>query len=239
MSEVAKLWRVLVGSHAWGLAHEGSDYDYFACYVIDSNDLLSGRNSVGGCHVSSGIGEDGVKWDLQSHELSRWVEGAVSENLNYMIGLFSPLPLEDPYGLLAELRGLVSAQRTTAIIPSTLGMARSNLKKFDSHMDSGDARRAYKNLRSSIRSIWFARRFLEGIPSSKLFDYMAPVRDIPDEKLMENLKLYMELLEEDSERSELPSRPDAEPFHDYEYRIRRAALTPTCFTVARYSPGGE
>jgi predicted nucleotidyltransferase len=241
MNEPIRLWDVLVGSHAFGTNHAGSDYDYFSCYVADTRDVLAGRVSVGGCHVSEGVSADGKKVDRQNHELSRWIDGAMEENLNYMIGLFSPLPIEDPYGFLAKLRSLVSKDRTTAIVPSTLGVGRSNLRKFESHVEAGDEARALKNLRTSIRALWFARRFIQGVPDVKLFDNMMSVRDIPTTELLPNLKLTMELLEEDADRSSLPSHPDAKPFHELQLRIRLGVLRGdiACHGVARNASGGE
>jgi predicted nucleotidyltransferase len=241
MNGPVKLWNVLVGSHAFGANHAGSDYDYFGCYVIDSFDLLSGRIKVGGCHVNEGIAADGKKVDRQNHELSRWVDGAMEENLNYMIGLFSPYPVEDPYGFLAQLRELVSMNRTTGILASALGMARSNLKKMEMHNASGDEGRALKNLRSSIRALWFARRFVQGVHRVRLFDDMMAVRDIPTGELLETLKLTMEMLEEDADRSSLPSKADAEPFYDFQLNIRLNAMrgNRACYGLSRKHPGGE
>lgn len=233
------LWRVIVGSHAFGtnrgperdpstgaIVREGSDFDEFACYAIDSFDLLSGAVAVGGCHVSEGKTADGVKVDLQNHELSRWTNGAIEENLNYMIGLFSPLPIEDPYGFLAELRELVSQNPTTAIAASTLGMARSNLKKHDRHLSSGDDARGIKNLRTSICAIWFARRFIEGVRGCDLFHHMTDVRDIPVAELRDYLKRDVELLEETAERSGLPSHClNREAFYSLQLHIRLRMLS--------------
>ena|SRR5208282_4003928 len=233
-----KLWDVLVGSHAFGVSHPGSDYDYFSCYIADSADILSGRVHIGGtnggCHVSEGVATDGKKFDRQNHELWRWVDGAMNENLNYMIGLFSPLPVEDRYGFLAELRTLVSKNRTTSIVASTLGMARSNLRKMEMHNTSGDEARAIKNLRTSIRAIWFAERFIEGAQGAELFHNAPYVKNIPTGGLLSTLKDEVEILEERADRSSLPSHPDAEPFHEFQLRVRMA-----CYSLTRNAPGGK
>jgi predicted nucleotidyltransferase len=223
------LWRSLVGSHAFGTNHAGSDYDVFSCYVVDSDDLLAGRVGTGNCHVSEGVWSDGkTKMDVQSHELSRWLDGALSGNLNYTIGILSPIVLEDPYGFLRALRRIVEERPTTALLASTLGMARSNLKKFEMHERSGDDRRALKNLRTSIRSIWFARRFIEGARGLALFDGMLAVNSIPDDMLFDQLKLEMALLEELAERSSLPSHGDPEPYRQLEWLIRYSMLSAKC-----------
>jgi len=225
------LWSTRVGSHAFGTNHAGSDFDNFDCYAIDTYDLLSGRVASGGCHVSESATADGVKVDIQNHEVARWVDGAREENLNYMIGLFSPVVLDDPYGLLAELREIVSANPSTAIVPSTLGMARSNLKKWAMHNASGDEARAIKNLRTSIRAIWFARRFIEGLRGTDLFQNMHDLKTIPTPDLPEYLRFEMELLEENAVRSGLPSHPDAKPFQEYLLRVRLGIL---CGDPTRY-----
>ena len=96
-----------------------------------TEDLLSGRVAAGGCHVSEQVWEDDVtKMDVQSHEISRWVDGALKGNLNYMIGILSPLPLDDPRGFLLELRRLVESNPSTAMVPSTLGIARSTSRRW-------------------------------------------------------------------------------------------------------------
>jgi predicted nucleotidyltransferase len=230
MNQVAgplKLWRSLVGSHAFGMNHAGSDYDFFDCYVVDSRDILSGHvhigGDTGGCHVSQFVYE-GVKADVQSHELWRWVDGARNENPNYMIGLFSPFA-DDPDGLLRDLRSIVDAHRSLAIVAPTLGMGRSNLKKFASHIESGDDRRALKNLRTSIRFIWFAKRFIDGVRAEHLLADMRDVRNIPDDELLTRLKLEMELLEEMAERSSLPPRADPLPFEQFTLVIRLKVLS--------------
>jgi predicted nucleotidyltransferase len=216
-----RLWSVVVGSQAFGVAHDGSDYDVFACYVAPTTGILSGAVKQGGCHVSEGV-MLGRKMDLQVHELSRWVDGAMDENLNYMLGLFSPIPLEDPNGLLAELRDIVSSYPSTAILASTLGMARSNFKKFERHMASGDERRAQKNLRTSMRSLKFAKRFIYGVRRSDLF--MVDIADRTRTFTLDDVRREMETLEEVAERSGLPARADSTPFLAFQLKVRMAEL---------------
>jgi predicted nucleotidyltransferase len=215
------LWNALVGSRAFGVSHAGSDYDYFSCYAIDTFDLLSGRVKVGGCHVSEDHAKYGTKVDVQSHELSRWVEGAMEENLNYMIGLFSPYPLSDNFGFLAELREIVSRNPTRGIVSSALGMARSNIKKFNRHNASDDETRTLKNLRTSMRTLRFAERFISGRRGAALF---AVDSEISQGVTEDELLFEMETLEEIADRSSLPSHPDTKPFHEFQLRVRLGVL---------------
>ena len=90
---------------------------------------------------------------------------------------------------------------------------------MEAHLKSGDDRRAVKNMKTSLRSIALARRFIHGVRGSDLFLPLEGL-NVPLVDLQARLVDEMQLLEEDAERSGLPSLPDPEPFRNYILRIR-------------------
>ena len=40
------LWQTNVGSHMWGMEHDGSDYDIFECFMVSPIDILRGKADV-------------------------------------------------------------------------------------------------------------------------------------------------------------------------------------------------
>ncbi len=124
------LWETNVGSHAWKMNHPGSDLDLFRCYVASSRDILSGAVAPGGTHFNHG-----EEVDVQSHEIGAWVEQLLKMNLNYLIGLFSPIVLKERPNwpgptYLEELREIVRANLSRQAYFSIHGMIVKNKRKY-------------------------------------------------------------------------------------------------------------
>ena len=218
----ATTWSVEVGSFAWRMDHPGSDHDLFNCYITPTVDILAGRCAPGGCHVGH---DDTSNTDVQSHEMQRWVDGALTGNLNYVVGLVSPIVYTDPYGLLRELREILLAHPSRAIVPSTIGMAKSSLEKIRRHRVSGDTRRAWKNVTTALRSLRFARRLLEtGEPwlePISVFD-CAEDLDLGVDRVNRELD---DLVAMNGQLSEsLPARPADAAFREYLLNVRLQEL---------------
>lgn len=131
------LWVMNVGSHLWGMNRPDSDLDLFECYVAPTRDILSGRTAPGGAHFSQ---KDGI--DLQSHEVGKWVDMLLKMNLNYLIGLFSPLIYqEDNPRKRMELRHIIENGLSQQAYYPIRGMVQQNFRKYvESGADTSERR---------------------------------------------------------------------------------------------------
>lgn len=94
-----QLFTTNVGSHAWGMNRPDSDIDLFKVYLAPSTDFLLGLHHEGGHQNQDGIN------DTASYELGMVVKFALKNNFNFIIGVMSPIVVED-WSELNRLREL-------------------------------------------------------------------------------------------------------------------------------------
>jgi predicted nucleotidyltransferase len=223
-----QLWATEIGSHLWKMNHPGSDHDMFSCYAAETVDILSGAVEPGGCHVSKDTipGTDETV-DIQSHEVQRWVDGVRNGNVNYVVGVLSDIvyPFLCEGGWLGQLRTVLMENPSRALVPSTLGLARSSIHKSHNRANAEDSRRARKNLRTAMRTLRFTTTFLR----DAVYKF-EPVTDMSDdmsladmERMVRDAMLALEELDERMSVS-LPRLSSAVPFQNFLLRLRLAML---------------
>jgi len=128
---VKVLWKTSVGSHLWGMNHEGSDIDVYEAVQVPTRHLLLGRGIPRFANrVDS---SDTMKYDIQTHEIGRVVEQVLDGNVNHLWGVFSPIVLttdNDSRDLLASLRRISERNFSKRCYGSLQGLARKNVEKY-------------------------------------------------------------------------------------------------------------
>lgn len=199
--KTVELWRVIVGSHVWGMQHAESDTDYFTAYAVDTNSILRGEVAGGGAHFSEKVVPGGD--DVQSHEVGKWVDMALKGNFNYVVGVFSPLVEADGFGYLKEFRDICRRGMARNVYPSIEGMARGNLVKYRKSGIEGVEWE--KKLNGCARSVMFGISWMKG--EGPRFN---PVRGA-------NETMVLDLLEEFKRAKDVSPLPESPP-NEEEYR---------------------
>jgi len=112
-----------VGSHVWRMDTEKSDTDLFQVYVTPTKDILRGKANTKSKFIH---GHDA---DLAVHEVGTVIEQLLKGNLNFIIGVMSPLIVETSKEH-QELREIVSRNLAKNCYHSIRGMAIHNYKKY-------------------------------------------------------------------------------------------------------------
>lgn len=200
------LYTVEVGSYSWGAQHEGSDHDLFSAVRVPTRDILSGRNRGEGAHFNH---DPKSKLDVQTHEIGAWVLQLLKGNANYVMGVTSPIVLVDhPY--LHDLRDLFLKNVSKAIVPSFVGLGMACKKDAERYPE-----RAVKKYHTAVRGFFFGVNLL-----------LPPHRPIFDAKLAEawgTAEGFDEALKElqlAEAGTNLPDKPDPEPFHEFLLKVR-------------------
>ena len=118
------LLETVVGSHIWQMATPDSDMDIFRVYKAPTRDILLGK-------VPRSKFEEKIDGkDITYHEIGTVYHQILKSNINFVIGLFSPIVVQKPLGnmikFLIYARHVVDSQ----IYNSIHGMAISNYKKY-------------------------------------------------------------------------------------------------------------
>lgn len=215
------LWRTIVGSHVWGMNHPGSDTDYFDCYAVDTRALLRGEVHGGevpghGAHFHAG-GPGGE--DVQNHEVGKWVVECLKSNFNYIVGVFSPLVVSDPFGLLGGpdgFRSICNVGRAKNIYPSLNGMVRHNLALYRKH--GLDGSNWDKKLAACLRALQFGIRWMNREPVR----FLPPWGAVSETAVLDALDVFKAT----TDHSTLPERPiNEDAYRDFLYRVRMARLS--------------
>jgi predicted nucleotidyltransferase len=204
------LWKTNVGSHMWKMNRPDSDIDVFEAYIVPTRDILQG---VSRQNSHQTITEE---VDTSRHEIGRVIDMLIKGNVNFVLGVMSPIILQDSPEL-QELRQVYRANMSKNIYNSIHGMALSNYTKyFESSKDT-----SRKKLAQVLRLINFGEKIL----MKKQIEF-TPV--LPDEELspslikskIQSLEQYRDYYPDD----ELPQNPNPEPYRDYLEKLRRKEL---------------
>jgi len=184
------LYVASVGSQLWHMARPDSDIDYFAIYQAKSTDILLGKNCMESHHTLKG--DD----DVQSHELGQTVASLTQCNLNFLIGLFSPLTIK-PWDELDALRYLAKQNLSRACYKSIHGMAVGNFNKYiKTGKETGAP--AQKRMNTICRSIQMGITLLKtGEFEFKPFEGASP----------DTVVTMIQMLDAAHENSKLPAKP--------------------------------
>lgn len=206
-----ELFETNIGSHAWQMNRPDSDIDLFSAYIIPTRDLLSGRNHGYGSHCSgsSGAGEE----DRVSHEIGKVVNMLIKGNINFLVGVLSPIVIHDHNNWLECLRSIVEVYgQTKACTHSIRGLAVHNYRKYK---DITDDKVLTKTCNTINRTLLLGVNLLNG----NGFKFQPIWNQTPED--------VINMLDEFDKavlNSKLPEATDPEPFREYLYNVRLAEL---------------
>ena len=207
MNNMRTLWHTNVGSHMWRMDRPDSDIDVFEAYIVPTRDILRGISRQNS-HCSQT-----EKIDTAKHEIGKVVEMLISGNINFVLGVISPIILNDSPEL-QELRDIYRANLSKNIYNSVHGMALHNYKKyFETGKDP-----SWKKLAQVLRLLRFGERILRY--GDIRFEPVS-VDEILVPRVIESKIADLERYYDDSP---LPKRPDEGPYRDYLEKLRRAEL---------------
>ena len=197
------LWESNIGSHIWGMNTPKSDLDLFQVYVRPTREILIGRA------VKSKFLQDKEKnVDYAIHEIGEVVNQVSKGNINFVIGLTSPI-INQATHWFYELYGTFVHNKSKNIFHSIRGMAISNYKKFiESNLDTSE-----KKKKTIMRIVEFGIRFL----LDKEIDYRPPMRDVSVASCFDDA---IQTLEGAYEISSLPTSPDTRIYDEFLARLR-------------------
>ncbi len=134
-----QILKVLVGSHAHGLARPDSDYDYRGVYVTPTSDLLKlGKGGYKGTHWVEGESEDNT-----SYELAHFLHLATKSNPTILEVFAAPVEAVNETGeeLLSLFPHIWSSR---AVLAAFTGYSLNQRKKFlDEKYETSERRWKY------------------------------------------------------------------------------------------------
>ena len=117
------LGKTMIGSHIWNMNHKDSDEDYFEIYAENMEDILTNKAT----YKSTFTQCDGV--DTHSHEVSHVIEQLLKGNINYVLGVLSPI-IKYKTPEFMELRKIARNNLSKNCFHSINGMSEGNYIKY-------------------------------------------------------------------------------------------------------------
>lgn len=203
--KVTHLWRTTVGSHIWKMNHPGSDLDYFDCFAVSTRDILDGSIQPGTAHFKSSELED-----VQNHEVGKWVQELLKSNMNYIIGVHSPLVVDDQFGLLEALRDIARRNMAKNLAPSLNGMVTHNVNLYERRFTEESEWERLKRLKCCARHLKFGIAWMDG---------RIEFEPVEDPSLQDVRALQKEFTEAVA-ASKLPEKPLEQAYRNLLFDIR-------------------
>lgn len=205
MADENVVLETVVGSHAWGMDHEGSDLDLFRVKVTHAGDILRGEHGGVSSSQSSGPERD---VDVVTHSAGKVVEQLLKGNVNYVLGVLSPLPQEAlEHGRV--LRDLVRGNLSVSTYWSVQGLCHSNYDKYYAKDKDRSRHRAAKVKRIHD----FGVRLLRD--EEVVFEDPRPCTWDDFDAYNEDGRWVFPELEGAYEDTSLPESPPEEPFRNW------------------------
>ena len=215
---IDNLFTSTVGSDIWGMRHPKSDTDLFRVYVASTEEILKGTANT----RSKFIQKDNT--DIALHEVGKVVEQLLKGNLNFLVGVMSPLtvsvaapPLTKFY---SDLQNIVKENISKNCYHSIRGLAVHNYKKYIESGKDDSERRCNKIL----RVLQFGKTLLD----TGKFEFKPFRGGVPDD-----IEVWIGWLNEAYKYSLLPEMPDETFCRDWLYNLRLYELK--CSNVKRYT----
>lgn len=150
----------LVGSHAYGLAHAGSDMDYQGIFMLPTTCFLGLKKFPETLSKTNGVDKT-VEPDTTLHEVGKFIKLALDCNPTVSEVLW----LEGYEILRPEVVGLIENRQrllSQLVRAKYVGYARSQFKRMDDPLDIPELRKARvaKNARHLARLVFQARHIL-------------------------------------------------------------------------------
>jgi predicted nucleotidyltransferase len=111
------------------MEHEGSDEDVFECYQAPTLDILRGN-----AFMKSTFDAKVANQDIARHELGTVIEQLLKGNLNFVVGVMSPI-VEETSETHKDLIALFRAMPPKNLYHSVRGMAVHNVKLYQDELD--------------------------------------------------------------------------------------------------------
>jgi uncharacterized protein len=219
----------IVGSTAYGLAHEGSDIDKKGIFAVDTNDLL-GLNTPKDVYEQHAPEPDGT-W----YEAAKWAKLALKCNPNILELVYLP---DDLYTHRTDLGDdLISIRKAflskDAVKNAYINYARSQLHEIEKRGDFGSdlKKRTEKHARHLVRLMmqgyqlyatgdltvrlgWADATFVKGVGTQAGKGDLVPLRKAYDS--------YKEAF--DDTETVLPDKPDLAPVESWLRHVRKRLL---------------
>lgn len=122
------LFITVVGSHMWGMEHEGSDIDLFIVRRDPIRDVLVGDITDRG--IQNKIQIDGIDVDYSIHEVGKVVKMLIRNNPNFIWGVTSPMLLAGNTIIHREMMELADILMSKEIYKPIQGMVTHNIEKY-------------------------------------------------------------------------------------------------------------
>lgn len=208
------IFETVIGSHLWKMNNRYSDIDLFQVFVSPTKDILRGTEKSKSKHtiVDSptstlcGYPFNG-KIDTMTHEIGTVIYQLIKGNINFLIGVLSPLTVM-PSPWLRTLRQLVVVDTNTLCYHSIRGMATHNYDKYIKSGKDTSAERCMKIGRylNFGYNLFTTGKYIFDIPSHC---------DHPFE-----VECWIQKLDEAYLNSDLPVTVNEEEFRDFLLEIR-------------------
>jgi len=202
------LGRTMIGSHIWNMNHENSDEDYFEIYLDSTKNLFRGTPKNKSTFTTKPV-------DLHKHELGKVVEQLLKGNINFLIGVTSPIVIESTK-TFEELKKITYRNISKKTYHSIRGMAISNYKKYVGESNLDDVTNVEvpeHKCNQIIRAIQFGITLLK----YRKLEYK-PFKGGTPALIQSKIKE----LDEVYEKSTIPDEPNEEEFRDFLERTRKA-----------------
>lgn len=200
------IFETMVGSHMWGVQHEGSDEDRFVCYAAPTKDVLRYAVPIGDVPTGRGFQFHGDKTDTSIHEAGTVVNQLVRGNVNFLWGVMSPIVVKtSPWH--EELEEIVKRNVAKNCYNSIHGLAVHNYSKYvESKKDQSE-----KRCNTIVRTINFGIHLLNWGE----FNFIPTIKVKPQD-VWDAIKK----LDEVYLNSQLPERPNEAEYREWLYRLR-------------------
>lgn len=206
-----KLFTTTCGSHVWKMNTETSDIDLFTVYIVPSKSILDGTNHGHNSHFSTSDTEDNV-----SHEIGKVIAELIKGNINFLVGILSPIVTYQYKSYLDDLKELIISNcQTKACVNSIRGLAIHNYKKYIIGSDTAKEYDITKKCNNINRNLLFGMNVL----CSDGFKFVPLLHQTP-----EDVKFMLSEFDKCVINSKLPEKTNPELFRKYLLDIRLKEL---------------
>jgi len=205
------LWKTVVGSHMWDMQRPDSDLDLFVCFVVPTEDILSGRVKFG---TATFVTENNV--DTQTHEIGKVIDMLLKGNINYMHYVLSPKIIVTSKWH-EELKEILVANMAKNIYHSTKGCIHGVMHRYIMGKQELTDKEVHKKFNQVYRLYMFAEDWL--------LNKRVSFRKVNEKFSYDKYEEVIKKLDEAYEKSELPETPPEEPFRDLLLRVRLEYLS--------------
>jgi len=203
---IEDLFTTLVGSHLWHMNDEDSDRDLFRVYVASTEGILRGT-----VDTKSKFVQEGDDVDIAVHEVGTVVSQLLKGNVNFLIGVMSPILVSEHKcvdSFLYDLQAIVRRTISKNCYRSIRGLGKHNYIKYIVSGKDDSERRCNK----ICRVLAFGHNLL----LTGDFGFTPFTCGTP-----ENVVELLGLLDDAYWFSSLPEKPEEEFFRDWLYQVRK------------------